>query len=233
MEKGKILVELQDHMGSDRAIANAAWTSSYDKEKRDARSAEDVARVVTMLIDLKHATPVEFVNFRFWIRMPIFIDRQWMTHRIQSASGLSARYRTLPDDWLHFPLDCFNIIEKAQGFEEAKKLQIEYNEQMQISYEWYDHRLFNLKHQEKKGNITNAEYKRLREILRGVVGTSSMVERTTSLNLRSFANVQKLRNDGHAQPEIRYVAQEMLQQVEEAGICPYALEALKKNQWSI
>jgi thymidylate synthase (FAD) len=93
----QILVELQDWMGDDAAIANAAWTSTYDKSRREERY-DDPAKVRDIIENKLfgqedvHNVPIESVIFRFWIRMPIFSDRQHMTHRIQSANGLSGRY---------------------------------------------------------------------------------------------------------------------------------------------
>src|SRR5579864_3446203 len=101
----KILVELQETMGSDRSIANAAWTSSFDKEKREARTDQQVADIVSRLAKDGHSTPFESVIFRFWMRIPIFTDRQHMTHRIASHNGLSGRYRTMPTDYFDLPDD--------------------------------------------------------------------------------------------------------------------------------
>ena len=103
----KIEVELQEFMGSDESIANAAWTSTYDKKKREDRydDPEKVAALVPRLIREGHSTPIESVILRFWIRHPIFNDRQHMTHRIASHNGLSARYRTMPGDWFSVPAD--------------------------------------------------------------------------------------------------------------------------------
>jgi thymidylate synthase ThyX len=60
-----------------------------------------------------------------------------------------------------------------------------------------------------------------------------MTERVSIFNLRSFANYQKLRNSPHAQPEIRIVAELMLEELEEKNVCPVALQALKRNNWNI
>jgi len=109
----QIKVELQDFMGGDRAIAEAAWTSSKDNQNRTNRPEEDVARVVNMLADYKHSVPFESVIFRFWIRMPIAVDRQFMTHRIGSHSGMSGRYRTMPSEFLDVPKDVYNILSKV------------------------------------------------------------------------------------------------------------------------
>ena len=92
----QIKVELQEVMGSDKAIANAAWTSSFDYEKKKARNEEDIKRVVNLLADEKHSVPFESVVFRFWMRLPIAIDRQLMTHRIACLGEDNDLYFDLP-----------------------------------------------------------------------------------------------------------------------------------------
>jgi thymidylate synthase ThyX len=72
----QICVELQEAMGSDRSVANSAWTSSFDKNKRDIKTDEQVADLVKRLALEGHSTPFESVVFRFWLRIPIFVDRQ-------------------------------------------------------------------------------------------------------------------------------------------------------------
>jgi thymidylate synthase (FAD) len=225
-----IQVELQEHMGDDRSIANAAWTSTYDKGKRHERSDADVASIVPRLIREGHSTPVESVILRFWIRMPIFTDRQHMTHRIASHNGLSGRYRTMPDDFYALPEDVLQILGKTQY---KAMIADTYDGFCVSAYGAYLNWLAHLKKAEDSGKLTNSEYKRVREVLRGVLPTSGMVERTTIMNLRSFANYQKLRNSDHAQPEIRQVAELMLAEVEKANVCPLAIAALKETGWRI
>ena len=96
----QIKVELQDSFGSDRSIATAAWTSSLTYQAKQLRTDKEVQRVVTMIANEKHSTHFESVIFRFWMRLPIAVDRQLMTHRMQSPSGMSGRYRTMPSDYL-------------------------------------------------------------------------------------------------------------------------------------
>lgn len=227
--RGKIQVELQSSFGTDRDIANAAWTSSMDKAKKEARTDADVERIVKMLGDSGHSTPFESVVLRFWIRMPIFTDRQFMTHRMQSSNGLSGRYRTMPDDYFTIPDDVSEILRKA-GCEDAGE---EYKEACEASYNAYMAGLFALKNAEKEKIISNEEFKRAREILRGQLPVSGMTERTTVMNLRSFANFYKLRSKSDAQPEIQIVANLMLEAIKQSGNIPVALESLEKNKWQI
>ena len=227
----QIKVELQDTMGTDRSIAEAAWTSSYEYEKKKNRDDDDVSRVVNMLADLRHSVPFESVVFRFWIKMPIATDRQFMTHRLQSASGLSGRYRTMPSEWLNIPNDVHEILDKLG--ELGKHMREAYKQSCSTANALYSADISVCKIERDCGNISEKEFKRLREFYRGILPQHNMTERVSIMNLRAFGNFQYLRNSEHAQPEIRQIAKLMLKQVEDANICPIAIEALKRNGWKI
>lgn len=237
----KIIVELQEHMGSDASIANAAWTSTYDKDRREGKydDPQKVAEIVPRLIKDGHGTPIESVVFRFWIRMPIYTDRQHMTHRIASHNGLSGRYRTMPDDWYPMPFDVIQIFDKAMGDSSAQYASFghiiseEFDDLCERANEWYKYKVEYLRKKEKDGVITKAEFKRAREVLRGVLPTAGMVERTTIMNLRSFANYQFQRNSAHAQLEIRTVAKLMLEEVKKANVAPIAIKTLEEMGWKL
>lgn len=233
---GAILVELQEHMGSDASVANAAWTSTYDKSRREDRydDPQKVAELVPRLIRDGHSVPIESVVLRFWIRLPIFSDRQHMTHRIASHNGLSGRYRTMPDDWFSIPDDVVTIFNKFDPSEHyGSQVKLEFDEQCDMVNQWYIGKVSQLKQAEKLGLIDNIEFKRAREIIRGVLPTAGMVERTTVLNLRSFANYQKLRNSTHAQKEIKIIAEKMLEEVKKEGVAPLTMTTLEEIGWKI
>lgn len=225
----QIQVELQEWMGSDRSIAEAAWTSSTTLQGKEKKTDADVERVVKMLVEQGHHSPLESVVFRFWIKMPIFTDRQHMTHRVASHNGTSGRYRTMPEEWHGVPPDIENILLMT---EEYKYIEL-YNKLCAESHSLYRYLLIGLKESEHEGKITNKEYKRVREWYRGILPQSSMTERVTVMNLRSFSNYQFLRNSEHAQPEICQVAQLMLQEVKNKKVCPIVLQELEKYGWKI
>lgn len=216
-------------MGSDRAIASAAWTSSSSLAGKEKKTDAQVDELVARLARDGHSTPFEYVDFVFWIRLPIFTDRQHMTHRIASHNGLSGRYRTMPKDFFSMPNDVRGILQSAGNDIIAK----EYRELCEDATDSYSVWLEDLKSAQAEGTITNDQYKRAREVLRGVLPTSGMTERMTKMNLRSFANYQRLRNSDHAQPEIRRVAELMLAEVEAKNIAPVALRTLKELGWRI
>jgi flavin-dependent thymidylate synthase len=227
----QIKVELQEWMGSDRSIADSAWTSSTDLIKKEARTEEDVSRIVNMLADLKHSVPFESVVFKFWIRLPIAIDRQHMTHRIASHSGMSGRYRTMPDDFLGVPDDIFTILDKYK--EPGMDVDTQYYTLCYGANKWYTSNCKIAKNAKEEGKISNAEYKRVREFMRGVLPQHNMTERVTVMNLRSFANYYKLRSKADAQPEIQAIANLMFDAIIEKNICPVAISALDNNDWII
>lgn len=225
----QIQVELQESMGSDRSIADAAWTSSSNFKEKQKKTDEQVAKVVNMLADQRHSTPFESVVFRFWIKMPIAIDRQHMTHRIASHNGMSGRYRTMPTEFLKVPSDVEAIINEA----DCEPLLQKYSDICSAANGFYEAAISSLKIARDRDYISGADFKRVREFFRGVLSQHNMTERVTVMNLRSFANYQKLRNSEHAQPEIQLVAKLMLIAVENSDVCPIALEALKRNYWNI
>jgi flavin-dependent thymidylate synthase len=230
----QIQVELQETMGSDRSIAESAWTSSLDYQKKQTRTDADVARVVKMLADNKHSTPFESVIFKFWIKMPIAIDRQHMTHRIGSHNGMSGRYRTMPNEYLEIPKDTAAILcQFYDGYDYFKEIRMDYERLCSDANEWYQSFVETCKDAKENEIIDNNQYKRLREFFRGVLPQHNMTERVTIFNLRSFANYQKLRNSEHAQPEIQQVAKLMLDAVKAKNICPIALAQLEQNGWNI
>lgn len=217
-------------MGNDRSIAEAAWTSSLDYQKKNTRTDADVERVVKMLAEKGHSVPFESIILRFWIKMPIQTDRQHQTHRIQSSSGMSGRYRTMPNEWFAVPDDVASITEKVPMTPDVNG---DYDRLCKAANEWYNDTLIIYKLAEKSGTITNDEYKRVREFFRGVLPQNNMTERVCVMNLRSFANYYRLRSKMDAQKEIQVVAELMLEAVKAANVCPVALQALEACGWVI
>lgn len=242
-----IKVELQNVYGTDKDVASSAWTSSLDYQKKQTRTDDDVKRVVNMLADSGHSTPFESIILRFWMKVPIQTDRQIMTHRLQSTSGMSGRYRTMPKEYLEIPEDIKQIFPKLddwfgipEDYETGEKLQThseniiqEYNELCSKANNWYEEQIYCNKVAREEGYISNDEFKRLREFFRGVLPQNNMTERVSIMNLRAFCNFIKLRNSPHAQPEIRKVAELMLEQVKQHPEIKVSIEALEKNNWNI
>lgn len=88
-------VRLVDHMGSDASIVQAARVSYGAGTK----AVSDDRSLIRYLLRNWHTTPFEMVEFKFHIRCPIFVARQWLRHRTASVNEISARYSVIQDDF--------------------------------------------------------------------------------------------------------------------------------------
>lgn len=95
-------VELQDLMGDDLAIVNAARVSFLGESKGDERDK----RLLFYLLKHRHTSPFEQVEFKFRVRAPLVTWWQWVRHRTWSMNAQSGRYTPFeeadfyaPDEW--------------------------------------------------------------------------------------------------------------------------------------
>ena len=88
-------VVLVDYMGNDAAIVQAARVSygAGTKSVRDDRG------LIRYLMRHRHTTPFEMVEYKFLIRLPIYVARQMIRHRMVSVNEYSARYSIVPDEF--------------------------------------------------------------------------------------------------------------------------------------
>lgn len=84
-----------DHLGSDHDICAAARVS-YNKSNV-VKTPEDDQRLINRLYRDKHTSPFEMVKVVLNIKLPIFVERQRVRHRMQNMNEVSARYTELPD----------------------------------------------------------------------------------------------------------------------------------------
>ena len=86
-------VELEDYMASDLGVVNAARVSLHN---HSSNMEEKEVGLINFLMKNKHGTPFEHNAFRFRIKAPIFVFREWHRHRIgHSYNEWSARYSKL------------------------------------------------------------------------------------------------------------------------------------------
>ena len=77
-------VRLDDAMASDLSVVNSARVSfAVRREEMDDRDRG----LIKFLMRERHGTPFEHNSFRFHIRTPIFVAREWFRHRIGCLTG--------------------------------------------------------------------------------------------------------------------------------------------------
>ncbi len=85
-------VALVDYMGNDAAIVQAARVS-YGK---GTKSVRDDRGLIRYLMRHRHTTPFEMVEYKFLVRLPIYVARQWIRHRTACLAEGTQIYFDLP-----------------------------------------------------------------------------------------------------------------------------------------
>ena len=84
-------VRVVDYMGDDAAIVQAARVS-YGRGTKAVSSDEGLIRY---LMRHHHSTPFEMCEVKLHVKLPIFVARQWIRHRMANVNEISARYSVL------------------------------------------------------------------------------------------------------------------------------------------
>jgi thymidylate synthase (FAD) len=147
----------------------------------------------------RHGTPFEHNAFRFHVRCPIFVAREWFRHRIGSFNEFSMRYAKATDDF-YVPQaeDVRTQVGKpgAYTFEPVEpELAERAREELQAVY---DHAYSTYESLVEAGVA--------REVARAALPVGAYTEFFWTVNARSLMNFISLRNHENAQREIRVYA---------------------------
>jgi thymidylate synthase (FAD) len=145
-------------------------------------------------------TPFEHNSFRFHIRCPIFVAREWFRHRVGSFNEFSMRYARATDEfYVPDPEDVRSQVGKPGAY----------------SFEPVDPELAEATRDELRAvyETAYATYERLveqgvaRELARAVLPVGAYTEFFWTVNARAMMNFVSLRNADTAQREIRRYAE--------------------------
>lgn len=98
LDKGWI--ELQDMMGDDTAIVNAARVSFLGESKGPDKDK----KLLFYLMRHRHTSPFEQVEFKFRVRAPVLVWWQWVRHRMWHYNAQSGRYTPFQENDFYVPL---------------------------------------------------------------------------------------------------------------------------------
>lgn len=206
-------VRLIDYMGNDDAIVQAARVSYGEGTKK---VSEDRG-LIRYLMRHKHTTPFEMVEFKFHIKLPIFIARQWIRHRTANVNEYSGRYSVMKEEFYLPKMDeiRFQSTVNKQGRSdkevpsETKAELLDYMRNNQVdSYAKY---------------LEYVDMGLARELARVNLPLSLYTEWYWKIDLHNLFHFLRLRMDPHAQKEIQDYAKIMGMMVEK--VCPMAYES--------
>lgn len=221
-------VELIGFYGGDQTHALSAWTStSRDfEEKKDRMPA-----LLNMLAKEGHHTPFEKSSLHFLVTSDIASHIHILKHRIGVAvNGESARYKELKEDKIFIPEDWADIKlskplfiheEDANGNDDGGELSWKEGTKWASVLQDYSEIGNYLYHNCLEDLTPILGRKRAKESARFFKGYNSQITADVMFNFRSFMLFQKLRNDEHAQVEIRDIANQMLTIVQELPWEPF------------
>lgn len=212
-------VVLEDRMGGDLEIANNARVSFNDGSQQ---LTERDSGLINYLMRNRHGSPFEAVTFRFDVKAPIFVFREWHRHRAgHSYNEWSARYSRIEPEFYVPARDYVRTqVGKpgAYSFERVEDDELAARVRAELA---------------RRQAEAHASYSELvaagvaKEAARVVlpVGTYSRMKWTC--NLRSLMHFLSLRNSEHAQAEIRDYAAAVERLA--FDVCPVAMEAFVEN----
>lgn len=89
----RVIPEQVKKLKCDSAIVESARVSFGDTFK-DYNSDK---KLIKYLFRNKHTSPFEMVKFKFHIKAPIFVQRQWIRHRTANVNEISGRYSEMKE----------------------------------------------------------------------------------------------------------------------------------------
>jgi thymidylate synthase (FAD) len=189
-------VRLDAAMASDLSVVNAARVSfARHKEAMD----ESDEGLIRFLMREQHATPFEHSVFRFHVRAPIFVVREWVRHRWSSFNEFSMRYAKATEDfYVPEPEDVRTQVGKPGSYsfepvepDVAEAARDELRAVYDAAFAAYEHLM---------------ELGVARELARLVMPVGAYTEFYWTVNARSLMNFVSLRAAETAQREIRRYA---------------------------
>lgn len=199
LDKG--FVRLVDYFGGDQRIVQSARVSYGEGTKTVSQDGA----LIDYLLRHQHTSPFEQVVMTFHVKMPIFVARQWVRHRMGRMNEVSGRYSIMKEEFYVpaedkvSPQSSNNKQGRAdEAFDKDSACQIinDLESGQKAAYENYSKLI-------DKGLA--------REIARINLPLSLYTEFYWQMDLHNLFHFLKLRLDSHAQYEIRVYAQTMLE----------------------
>lgn len=182
--------------GDDEAIA---WSARHGKE-----SDNPTPKLIRYMMRHRHTTPFETVGMVFKVKLPIFVARQWMRHRMGTFNEMSMRYEEagngefwLPEGGKWRKQSAINHQGSSDETFVAQQLRCEGGGMMNLDAE-------EVAFEEYKSRIAQGVS---REQARSCLPVSAYTEFVWKVDLHNLFHFLKLRLDPHAQAEIREYAQ--------------------------
>lgn len=193
-------IRVLDYMGDDHAIDQAARLSYGAGTKRE----NEAQGLINYLMGHKHTSPFEMCEIKLHVKLPIFVMRQWVRHRMASLNEYSARYSVLSNEF-YIP----ELVDIQKQSKTNKQGRTEtFNETAAAStasllknHSERSYRLYEL--------LISDDVDLARELARMSLPVNFYTEMYWKIDLHNLFHFLMLRADPHAQKEIRVYAEQI------------------------
>jgi thymidylate synthase (FAD) len=188
-------VALVDYMGGDAAVVQAARVSYGPGTK----TVSDDRGLIRYLVRQRHSTPLEMVELKFHVKLPIFVARQLIRHRTANVNEFSMRYSLAP---LQFYIPEFEVFRKQSSANRQGRSE-------QTDRETYDRLMSTWKvlySHVSSGYVDALTEEIARELARVPLSLGLYTEWYWKIDLHNLLHFLTLRTDSHAQWEIQEFA---------------------------
>lgn len=216
LDKG--FIRLVDYMGGDDRIVQAARVS-YGEGTKSYRQDKGL---IDYLLRHDHTSPFEQVVFTFHCKMPIFIARQWVRHRMARLNEISGRYSVMKNEF-YIPA-AEDISYQSQ---DNKQGRAEEDVPAELRAQVVDIITKNC-HDAYSSYEGLIEKDIARELARVNLPLNLYTEWYWQIDLHNLFHFLRLRMDGHAQKEIRDYAVTMHEMA--SKVCPMAFESFDQHK---
>ncbi len=204
-------IRVIDYMGDDAAIVQAARVS-YGRGTKQTR---DDQGLINYLMRNAHTSPFEMCAIKLHVKLPIFVARQWIRHRMANVNEYSARYSVLDNEFYTPPIE--QLSAQSSVNKQGRESSLGTNRAEQIldllksdASQSFDHYFQMLNRNQEGKEIIPGETGLARELARIGLPLSTYTQWYWKIDLYNLLHFVNLRADSHAQWEIQEYARIML-----------------------
>jgi len=189
-------VHLDGYMADDMSVVNSARVSFAQNEDDKTELTNADKGLINFLMRERHGTPFEHNSFRFHVKCPVFVAREWFRHRIGSFNEFSARYSEVPNEFFVPELSVIRTQTGKPGAYMFEQVDMEVAMRSKNSI----HEAYKAAYKSYMEMINDGVAK---ELARVVLPVGMYTQFYWTVNARSIMNFCSLRSAETAQMEIR------------------------------
>jgi thymidylate synthase (FAD) len=192
-------VRVVDYMGGDHSVVQAARVSYGAGTK----TVSDDRGLIRYLMSHWHSTPFEMPSIILHVKLPIFVARQWIRTRTASVNEYSARYSIL-DREFYLPR-AQDLAQQSTTNNQGRGLALNDAQAEQVLKLLRTNAM--VAYDDYEEMIDPEGYNLARELARINLPVSFYTQWYWKIDAHNLMNFLRLRNDKHAQMEIRVYAE--------------------------